>query len=282
MIYLILGILCSASIAIVMRASEGHVKNNMVMLAANYAACLMLAVVMLLSAGGISASSQGLPFAIGIGAIDGVLYIAGLVLYQINIRQSGVVLSSTFMKLGVLVPTVMAIAVFGEIPGTLQVVALFIAVGAIIIMNAGGNDNSANGKLGILLIVLLLTSGTSDSLSNVYNKLGTEECKDVFLLMIFTTALALAVIMIIRNGERFSIRDAAWGVAVGVPNYFSARLVLLALGQLPAIVVYPVYNIMTIMIVTLAGVVVFRERLTGTKWFALAAITVAIAMLSIG
>lgn len=280
MIYLLLGILCSASIAITMRLAEGRVRNNMLMLASNYAACLVLAWVMLQSSGGLDLRGEGLPFALGLGAVNGVLYIAGLVLYQRSIRSNGVVLSATFMKLGVLVPTVMAIVVFGEKPGAIQTAGLLGAITAILLMNYVP-DGQGESRLSVMLLVLLAVSGTSDSLSNVFNVLGEAGCKDLFLLMIFVVALLLAIVMILRNGERFCVKDAMWGIAVGVPNYFSARFVLLALAELPAIIVYPVYNILTIMIVTLVGVAAFREKLTRTKWIALGMITLAIAALSL-
>jgi len=46
-------------------------------------------------------------------------------------------------------------------------------------------------------------------------------------------------------------------------------------------VVYPTYSVATIVLVTLAGVVFFRERLGKRQWIGLAAILVALVLLNI-
>jgi len=43
-----------------------------------------------------------------------VLYLGSFMLLRWNIRKNGVVLPATFMKLGVLVPTVLSVTVFGR------------------------------------------------------------------------------------------------------------------------------------------------------------------------
>lgn len=71
-------------------------------------------------------------------------------------------------------------------------------------------------------------------------------------------------------------KDILFGILIGIPNYFSARFLLLALGSLPAIVVYPVYSVATIVCITLAGVVLFREKLTRQKGLAMGLIMAAL------
>ena len=39
MIYFLLSLLCSAMVSVLMRTSEKHIRNNLTMLACNYAAC---------------------------------------------------------------------------------------------------------------------------------------------------------------------------------------------------------------------------------------------------
>ena len=75
--------------------------------------------------------------------------------------------------------------------------------------------------------------------------------------------------------------ELLYGVLVGVPNYFCAKFLLKSLESIPAVIVYPTFSVATILVVTLAGVLVFRERLSKQQWTALGIILAALVLLNI-
>ena len=75
--------------------------------------------------------------------------------------------------------------------------------------------------------------------------------------------------------------EVLYGFAVGVPNYFSAKFLLAALETVPAVIVYPTFSVATILVVTLAGVALFKERLGKRQWTAVAVILVALVLLNL-
>ena len=80
------------------------------------------------------------------------------------------------------------------------------------------------------------------------------------------------------------IAEASWtaiGLAIGIPNFFSAKFLLGALQDIAAVIVYPVYSVATILTVTLAGILFFREKLENRQWLALAMILPALVLLNI-
>ena len=77
-----------------------------------------------------------------------------------------------------------------------------------------------------------------------------------------------------------TLKDLLFGMLIGIPNYFSARFLLLALGSVDAVLVYPMYSAVTIIVVTLAGVLAFREQLSKKKAGALVLIVVAVCLLN--
>ena len=103
MIYLLLAIVSSSLVSIMMRLSEGRVKNNLSVLAVNYAVCILLAV-FYTGLRGMAVHGEGAGVAAGLGAANGFLYLTAFILMQMNVRKNGVVLSTVFMKLGVMVP----------------------------------------------------------------------------------------------------------------------------------------------------------------------------------
>lgn len=278
MLYLILAFMSSATIAIVMRLSSHKVTGRFSMLAVNYIVCALMAACY--AGFDLFPASSGVPAAIGMGAATGVLYLAGFVLMQWSTRQNGVVLSSVFMKLGLLVSLVCSIVIFGETPTWIQAVGFSLAIGAIVLINLHtGTEQRAASKW--MLILLLLAGGGGDVMAKVFETWGSLALADPFLFYVFFIALILCVVLVIMGKERPGAKEWLYGTLIGIPNFFSAKFLLAALGELPAVIVYPTFSVSTILIVTLTGVLFFKERLKKHQWIALAMILVALVLLNI-
>jgi multidrug transporter EmrE-like cation transporter len=183
------------------------------------------------------------------------------------------------MKLGLLVPMALSVLVFREMPTLPQIIGFVLALGAIVMINLGNSE--AGGRFRWQLPVMLLLCGGSDAMSKVFEVLGTEALSDQFLFYTFAMALALCAGLVIFKKERPGIRELLFGTAIGVPNFFSSKFLLLALGELPAVVVFPSFSVATMLIVTMVGVLFFKERLRQFQWVALAGIIVALVLLNI-
>ena len=134
MFSLLLAIASSSMISILMRLSNGKIKNNIGMLAMNYITCLALSVYFT-GADKLFPLGQDLPQTLGMGTIHGTLYLVSFVMLNLSTQRNGVVLSSIFMKLGLLVPMVVSILIFGEMPTPVQTIGFFIAIAAIVLIN---------------------------------------------------------------------------------------------------------------------------------------------------
>lgn len=278
MLNLLLAIVSSALVSVTMRLSETKIKNNTGMLAVNYLMCLLLAWGYTGFAG-LFPKEQGLAFAQIIGGINGFLYLAGFVLLQVNISKNGVVLSSTFMKLGLLVSMLVSVVLFREMPGMLQWVGFALAIAAIVLINYQPGGQKAASKWGLLLI--LLSGGCADTMSKVFEELGNPVLSDHFLLYTFLMAFVLCLLLgKLRGQGKPGKWEWSFGLLIGIPNFFSAKFLLGALEELPAVIVYPACNVATILLVTLAGVALFKERLEKRQWIALGLILVALVLLN--
>ena len=91
----------------------------------------------------------------------------------------------------------------------------------------------------------------------------------------------VSIVFIFIRKQHLTWADALWGAVIGIPNYFSARFMLYALGAVPAIVAYPVYNITVILLISLVGFSVFKEKLSRRKLLGMAIILAAILVLNL-
>ena len=259
MLYLILAIASSALVSIIMRLSDRKVTGNIAMLTVNYLMCFLV------SAGyagfDLFPSSEGLPSALLMGSVNGLLYLGGFVLLQINVRRNGVVLSSTFMKLGLLVSIAVSVIFFHEVPDLLQVIGFCLAVAAIILINFRKESGGEAGfKAG--LILMLLAGGMGDAMAKIFEELGDPALEPQFLIYTFLVALILCTALMLSKKQKPGKWEILFGLLIGVPNFFSARFLLAALRYLPAVIVYPSFSVGTILTVTLSGTFLFREKLS--------------------
>ena len=278
MLYLILAIASSALVSIFIRLSENYVKNNISMLCMNYMMCLMLAVGYT-GMDKVFETGEGFGTAIGLGVVNGILFLASFVLLQINVRRNGVVLSATFMKLGVLVPTLLSVIAFREKPEVQQVIGFLIALMAIVLINFEKGQGEAGFKIGLLL--LLLGGGSGDAMAKIYDEVGAAQFEEQFLCFTFASALVLCVILAIKKQQKLTKTDILFGLLVGIPNYFSARFLLKAVGEVPAVVAYPTYSVATIVVISLVGMLCFKEKITKRQQAAIGIILVALILLNV-
>ena len=278
MLSLILAVLCSTAISLAMRLSTDRVRSNIGLLAMNYLICFVIAVAFT-GVDALFVSTEGYGTAALLGGAQGLLYLLAFVLLQLNIRKNGVVLSAIFQRLGLLVPMVVSVFLFREIPETMQIIGFCVAVFAIVLINLEKEQTVMQFKLGLLLI--LLAGGGADVMAKLYEEWGNPALAPQFLLFTFGVALVLAVAMMLWKKERAGLRELLFGAAVGVPNYFCAKFLLASLETVPAVIVYPTFSVATILLVTLAGVALFKERLGKRQWAALGVILVALVLLNL-
>jgi drug/metabolite transporter (DMT)-like permease len=81
--------------------------------------------------GNLFPKTEGIGFTLGLGVCTGTLYLVGLLLVQLNIKKNGVVLSSIFQKLGLIVQVLISIVFFKEHPQLIQILGIIICLIAV-------------------------------------------------------------------------------------------------------------------------------------------------------
>lgn len=277
MFYLIIAILFSSMLSLLMRFSEGKIKGNVAMLAMNYITCIVVSAFDT-GLGNIFTTQQGIRTALMLGVIGGFAYLSSFMLLQYNIQKNGVVLPATFMKLGLLVPVTVSLVVFKEAPSVVQAVGFVIAILAIVLINFEKGENSVDSKLA--LVLLLITAGMGDVMSKIHEEIGNPALADNFLMYIFVMAGILCVGVMLHKKQKIGKMEFIFGVLMGIPNYFSSKFLLVALNYLPAVIVFPTFSVGCIVVITLAGLLFFKEKLSKKQAVALCMIMTALAMLN--
>ena len=279
MIYLLLSILCGSMVSLVMRISEGRIQSKTGMIAMNYLTCLLVAGCFM-GFGNVLPDHPLTGRTLGMGVINGIFYMAGLMMMQYNIPRNGVVLPSVFSRMGgLLVPLAVAILFFHEVPTVMQVIGAVLAIAAILVLNYQKGSGTVGDKKA--LVMLFVADGLAGIMAKVFSEVGSTDLSPNFLFFTFSSAFLFCSMIVLARKERPGLREVGFGMMVGVPNFMGARFTLKALESIPAVIVYPTRSVATIVIITLAGTLFFKEKLSRRQLAAMGIILASLVLLNV-
>lgn len=218
-----------------------------------------------------------------IGVFSGVYYIVDLFNTKGSVIHNGATLTALFGKFGFLISTFTAALVWKEIPSARQLVGIALAIAAILLAS-GGVRGAGNAKKPWLLAALVATGGLMEINGKCAVYYAVEGFDSLYVSVIFTVAFLLcvahAVRECIRTRTRFSIswRDILGGIVLGMPNVAGSYLSLMAMQTVPANIYFPTNAVGNLVVVSLAGMLVFREK---TNWMQKLALVVTVASLTL-
>lgn len=274
MLFLLLAVCSSASIALLFKLAERVKASGPVITTVNYLTAVAISGAMVLLwgppfqiapplafVGQLSHSTAlgSLSLAQWLGLLTGVLYLVSFVVYQKAIRQNGASLAGMCSKLGILLPMLISIVAWREYPGLLKWAGILLALFSIVIVNLEPGMGLRGWKASLLLTFFF--TGFAEFMTKIYQRYGMEEYQNHFLLVVFATALLLSLVLLLRQKARPDVKSCLLGVAVGVPNLLSPFFLMKALASMPAAAVFPVYSAGSVAVILLGGFLFFRERL---------------------
>ena len=284
MLFLLFATCSSALVTIALRTFQSTSANRFGILLGNYLVCVLIS---FLSLPDRSIVFRGMPVTLICGIIGGILFVLALVAMQTSIRLNGATLTAVFTKLGLVVSLAVSIIAFGERPGILQILGVLLALAALILINGGGaeeNNNIRKPHTASLLLTMFV-GGCASVMAKVFEQVGPRSEDELYYLYLFGTAAVMTFLLAMRegrkNGTPLRIKEMASGITVGIPNYYSSFLLLKALVALPAFVVFPVNSIGSLLLITVADAIFFRERHSGKQKLGILLVVAALILLHI-
>ena len=279
--FLLLTILCSTSIALILKYSDTRKGEPIILLAGNYLVATSISLTILLFKDDKVFSQETLFFGLGLGLI----FVLSFFAFAKAISYAGTGLATTSSRLSVIIPILLSIVIFNELPNQYHIIGFVFTIITFILFyfSVKGNHKEGEGLLKYLfLIVVLVVIGINDFSMKVFKSWKSEQEEPFLVFFIFSSAFIYSSIYIIINKIRIIKSTAYWGLVLGVPNVFSTIFLLGALALLPAIIVYPLINVGIIIFTTLLAFLIWNEKLNRWGVLALTSGLLAIIFLSLG
>jgi drug/metabolite transporter (DMT)-like permease len=289
MMYLVLCVLCSSLLVFMFRVFDHYGIEAFPAIVFNYLTCVICSLIVYArSPAQIVTASSHAPW-LWLAVTLGLSFIHIFVLTGRTAIRFGVSTASVAMKLGLVIPVVLAFFIYQEAVTWYKVAGIICALFAVVLSSqkkGGAHHKPVHGAALLLPLVVFIGSGLCDSGAQLgEKKYFTHTGPEDFILIIFfcaaLTGLFYLTVMVLRRSVRLRWRQMIGGILLGIPNYGSLLFLMKALDQVPggSSVVFPVVNIATVAGSTLLSVLIFRERLNRANRLGLAFAGLCIAFI---
>ncbi len=210
------------------------------------------------------------PFALGLGA----MFITVFNLMAITTQRSGLSVVSVATKMSVVIPILFGLLYYKESLGIFKIIGIILALVAVYLASIKRQDGLKIKPANFIFPVLVfLGSGIIDTtIKFVEGEYIAKNDTPIFSATIFGMAAALGVLLLsvraIQGKFKFQLKNVLGGIALGIPNYFSVYFLVQALRSdiLESSGIFTVNNVAIVMISTLLGILIFKEKLLPKNW----------------
>ena len=279
MLFLILSILCSVIVGVIFKVSRKYTISTTQIVAWNYVFALLLCYFFF--SPDLSAINTAAPWEIYVPI--GILLPTIFLFLAASIKHMGIVKTDAAQRLSLFIPLLAAWLLFNEEFNSLKLIAFIIALPALLLILSKKSDN-LNNKW-IYPAVVLVGFGAIDILFKQI-ALATSLPFTTSLFIVFGISfiiiLAVALYEIILKKTPFKSNNLLFGALVGLFNFGNILFYLKAhqaFAKNPS-TVFAAMNMGVIIIGSIVGIVIFKEKVSRYNYFGLLLAIVAIVLIT--
>ncbi|HSD07241.1 EamA/RhaT family transporter [Flavobacterium sp.] len=263
MLFLILSVICSVTVGVIFKIARNYQIPTTQIIAFNYAFALVLCY--LFFSPDLSILDASSPWSVFISL--GILLPSVFLFLAASIKYMGIVKTDAAQRLSLIISILGAWVIFGEQFNTLKLIALLIGFPALLLILNKSTENKENKW--IYPAIVLIGFGIID----LFFKQIALNSTVSFTTSLFVIFLISLVIMLLYNcyelfsgKAKMNFKSIIFGGLVGIFNFGNILFYLKAhkaFSENPS-TVFAGMNMGVIIIGTLVGVFVFKEKIT--KW----------------
>ncbi|ALM47436.1 transporter [Flavobacterium psychrophilum] len=280
MLFLLLSICCSVAVGILFKISRRYNVTIPQVVTWNYVFAILLCY--LFFSPDTSEVNTSSPWAIYAPLM---LLMPSIFLFlALSIKHMGIVKTDTAQRLSLFIPILAAWFIFKEDFNTLKIIGLCVGFPAILMILSRQDTNKSNNW--IYPAIVLIGFGIVDILFKqiaLYTTLAyTTSLFIVFCGSLVVSAIA-ATIQIVSGKQKFGVVNLAFGALIGIFNFGNILFYLKAhkaFAENPS-TVFAAMNMGVIILGSLAGIIIFKEKVTKLNYFGLFLALTAIVIITL-
>jgi len=219
-----------------------------------------------------------------IALVLGAVFITIFYLMALTAQKFSMAAASIASKMAFVVPVLFSIYVL-RVESDFQwynIIGVVLALLATYMSSATSKSAKVKNKaLWLLPLFVFIGNGLIDTTINFTNlNYLSENTIAVFPIYIFLSAAVIGGIILLLQGKQISMLSILSGSVLGIINYFTVYVFLIALGQLNnnGAFVFPIFNTGIVVLSALIGIIAFKERLSSLNKSGILVALVAIVL----
>lgn len=280
MIYIILSIFCSVTVAVLLKLAKRYQISVIQAVTVNYLTALTLC--FLFFTPDIKVVNAEAPWSIYLSLA--VLLPTIFLFLAASVKKLGIVKTDIAQRLSLFIPILAAYFIFKEDFNQLKFIGLGIGFVAIILTFLQKTENKSGNWLYPLAV--FMGFGIIDVLFKqvaLYKELPYTTSLFVVFCLAFLVSLIIVLIMVISKKTRLQLVNLGCGLVLGLFNFGNILFYLKAhkaLSSNPS-TVFAAMNLGVIIIGTLVGIIVFKEKLSKLNYFGIALAICAVILITL-
>lgn len=205
----------------------------------------------------------------GITAIYGVIYGVLLILSQwmftLALKRGSTSICSVVYSLGFILPTVSGTLFWGEPFTPLNLVGLILAISVIFLtVKRGEGEKKAGRSFAAFILIAMAASGGLGIMQKLQQAGEAKNERSLFLIIAFAFAFLGSVIafLLSKKSGKPAASSVFYPMVTGLCFGGANLLNTILAGRMKSAVFFPLQNISTILLSTLLGILIFKEKLT--------------------
>ncbi|MEM6297465.1 MAG: hypothetical protein AAF740_02125 [Bacteroidota bacterium] len=229
-----------------------------------------------------------LPTWFWVGIVVGGFFITTFYVIARSTQIAGIAITTLASRISFFIPTLFSLFIF-EIStrewGFSNYLGVLLALASVGFAAYRPGMKTLDASAIRLPIYVFLISGTIDTTFNYLSiSILPAAFESIFSILLFGVAGLVGTLLILFRhfqGDRIKLKSVLWGIALGIPNYFSVYLMLVTLRDFggDGAFVFPMYNILIIIFSTLISVFFFREKLSRINFLGIGLALIAILLI---
>ena len=300
MLYFALSVLFTVALYLIMRSYPQYRVNSFHAIVFNYYACVATGLVLtpdFTDFQHLDWTSEGTLLTLSLGT----MFVIAFMFIGLTAQKVSVTAASLAGNMSLVIPVLFGLFVFknnNKEFTALNYAGLVVALAALALgaiqspakepaKPEKSSFSSASTLIWLLPALTFLGSGTNNTLINfLSSKYYAPGHTTVFMIIACIGAVLVGTTLLIYKmtvgKEKLALRSVIGGFILGVPNFLSLYFLLLALSSFgnSAAFVFPIYNILSMLVSSLAAWLIYKERLNNLNRFGLALAVVAVVLIS--
>lgn len=220
------------------------------------------------------------------GAMGAIFTVAYQLLYTKALAIGNVSLTVLITNFSMVVNVLVSYILFGEPVSAVRLFAIALTIVSFIICNGAGTKDGVNKKWLILAVLAMLASSSGSIVQKILGESPYRAETKAFIscLYIFSAALALVIYPIMAKKEKKSFKTGfgiiKYAVATGLSLALFQAVYNYGIVHIDGTFLFPAQAGGTVVLSTLAGMLIFKDKLTKRQLLGVAAGIAALALMN--